>query len=280
MAGEDDGRPGPRVALQHPSDDLRGDRVDPFERLVQEQHFGIVQQGRRQADLLPHAGRVVDHQLVPRVAQIEHVQQLGGPLVGLGAGDPAQPAVVGEEFLTGEPLEEPQPLGQHPDPRLHRDRIGPHVVAADLDLAHVGPEQPRHHGERGRLARAVRPDQPDEPARRQVQIDPGDGRLRAEPLPQSPHPHGGHGSHLIGCPGGRGVLGFGPVRHGTTFQYPHRWGPLYERRVRASAASRAQAYDNGLTSSSASGSQRFAAVGRRAHWTAPRPPIRVGGAAM
>ncbi|SCK11302.1 hypothetical protein YW7DRAFT_00600 [Streptomyces sp. AmelKG-E11A] len=44
-------------------------------------------------------------------------------------------------------------------------------------------------------------------------------------------------------------------------------------------ASRPQAYANGLTISSASGSQRLAAVGRHAHWTAPLVPNRVGGAA-
>lgn len=278
MTGEDHGRARAGVALQHPADGLRGHRVDALERLVEEEHLGVVQQRGRQSDLLAHPGRVVHDQLVLGPREIQDVEQLGGPLVHLGARQAAQPSRVAEEFTAGEALEEPQPLREHPDPGLHLDRVPPHVVAADLDAAHVGPQQPGHHGERGGLPRAVGAHQADEPAGGQLQVDPSDRDLLAEPLPQSLHPHGRgwrrNGPRHVGP--ARAVR---LVRHGTAFRYPRLWGPPYERRLRASAASRAQAYASGLISSSASGSHRLAREGRRAHCTAPRPASRVGGPA-
>jgi len=51
------------------------------------------------------------------------------------------------------------------------------------------------------------------------------------------------------------------------------------RRAGARHRSRPHAYASGESNSSASGSQRFASVGRQAHCTAPDDPNRVGGAA-
>jgi hypothetical protein len=190
VRGEHDGGTGRGVALQDAPDRLGRHRVDALERLVKEQHFGVVQQRGREADLLAHAGRVVDDQLVLGAGQVEHVQQLRGPLVHLGPGQSAQPARVGEQLPPRQPLEQPQPLGQHPDPGLHLDRIAPHVVPDHLDRPLVRPEQPGDHGERGGLPGPVRPDEPDELARGQLQIDPAHGHLLPEPLPKPLHAHG------------------------------------------------------------------------------------------
>lgn len=143
-----------------------------------------MEERRGEADLLAHARRVVDDELVLGAREIEDVQQLGGPLVDLGAGQSTQPAGVGEEFTPGEAFEEPQPLRQDADAGLHLDRVPPHVVPDDLHRALVGAEQSGDHRQGGGLPGPVRPDQPDEPPGGQFQIDPGDGGLGPEPLPE------------------------------------------------------------------------------------------------
>lgn len=151
-----------------------------------------MEEGAGEADLLAHARRVVDDEFVLGAREVEYVEELGGALVDLGAGQAAQPSGVAEEFAPGEPFEEPEPLGQDTDPRLDLHRVAPHVVADDLDGALVGPEQPGHHRQGGGLAGPVRTDEPDELPRGQLQIDPGDGDLLPEPLPEPPHTYGGH----------------------------------------------------------------------------------------
>lgn len=64
MRGEDDGGPGGGVALKDTADGLGGHGVDALERLVEEEDFRVVQQGGGEADLLPHAGGVVDDEFV------------------------------------------------------------------------------------------------------------------------------------------------------------------------------------------------------------------------
>jgi hypothetical protein len=127
--------------------------------------------------------------------QVEHIEELSGPLVHLGSGQPPQPPAVPEEFTPREPLEESQPLGQHPDPRLHGHRIRPHVMPDDRDAPLIGPQQPGHHGEGRGLPGSIGPDQPDELPSGQLQINPGNSNLLPKPLPEPTHTYSRrHGS--------------------------------------------------------------------------------------
>ena len=85
------------------------------------------------ADLLAHARAVVDDEGVRRSTQIEHVEQLVGPLGDHGRSHPPQQAAVVEQLGAGEAVEQPELVGQHTDVRLDLDRIGPDVAALDPD---------------------------------------------------------------------------------------------------------------------------------------------------
>ena len=95
-------------------------RVHRLERLVEHEHPRPVQQRAGQADLLPHAGRVVRDQGAPRVRQVEDVEQLGGALADDVLGHPAQQAEIGQQLRPGQPLRQRQPVRQRPDQLLRR----------------------------------------------------------------------------------------------------------------------------------------------------------------
>ena len=65
--------------------------------------------------------------------------------------------------------------------------VGPHIQPVDHNLAGVRPQQAGHHRQGRGLPRPVRPDQPGERARRDLQVDPGHRLLRAETLAQPAH---------------------------------------------------------------------------------------------
>ena len=187
MAGEHHGGTAAGVALEQGPDRPRRHRVDRLEGLVQEQHPGGVEQGGGQSDLLAHPVAVVGHQRPGRLGQAEHVEQLPGTLGHGGRGHAAQQAVVGEQFVAGEPVEQAQVLGEDADALLGRERVVP-----DLDAVHRHPpgvwsQQPSHHAQRRGLPGPVRPDQAEEAAVRNVQVDPVHGHLAVERLAQAPY---------------------------------------------------------------------------------------------
>ena len=176
-------------ALQHLADRPGGHRIHRFERLVEEQHLGTVEQRGRQCDLLAHAGAVVDHQLVLGGDQVEHVEQLTGPVGHQVGGQAPQETAVGEQLQAAEAFVEAEVVGQHADPGLGCRGIGPDVEALDADQAGVGAQQPGHHPDRGGLAGTIGADQAVEAAGRDRQVDAGDGHVVVEALPQASDLH-------------------------------------------------------------------------------------------
>ena len=165
VAGEQHGRARADEAGQQPADDVGGDRIDALERLVQEQHRGVVDQGAAEHGLLAHAGGVVGDQPLGVLGQVEHVQQLLGPGAGLAGRHAAEPPGVFQQLLTAQPLEQPGLGRHHPDDRLGGGRVGPHVQPVDQDPAAVRPQQAGHHRQGRGLPCPVRPDQPGEGTR-------------------------------------------------------------------------------------------------------------------
>ena len=76
MAGDDDRAAGGHVAVQDVADVGGGDRVHGFERLVEHQQPGRVDQRRGEGDLLGHAGGVVHYQRAGVMAQVQGREQL------------------------------------------------------------------------------------------------------------------------------------------------------------------------------------------------------------
>ena len=65
-------------------------------------------------------------------------------------------------------------LGHHADPALHPDRVGHHVQAGHPGPSAGGQDQGGEHADGGGLARAVRPEQPEELAGADGQVDTAD----------------------------------------------------------------------------------------------------------
>ena len=79
VAGDDDGSAGGHVAVQDVADVRGGDGIHGFERLVEDQQPGRVDQRRGEGDLLGHAGGVVHHQRAGVIAQVQGGEQLRHP---------------------------------------------------------------------------------------------------------------------------------------------------------------------------------------------------------
>ena len=187
VAGEQHGRAGAGQPRQQPADHVGGDRIHALQRLVQEQHRRVVDQGAAERGLLAHAGGIVSDQPLGISGQVQHVQQLRRPRPRLGDGQAAQPPGVLQHLLAAQPLEQPGLGRHHPDDRLGGNRVRPHIQPVDQDLAGIRPQQPGHHRQGRGLPGPVRPDEPGQRAGRDLQIDPGHRLLLAEALAQPAH---------------------------------------------------------------------------------------------
>jgi hypothetical protein len=187
VTGEQHGGAGGGQPGEQPADDVGGYRVHALQRLVEEQHGRVVDQGAAERGLLPHAGGVVGDQPPGIGGEIEQGKQFSGPGAGRRGRQAAQPPGVLQQFGAAEPLEQPGPGRHHPNARLGGAGIGPHVEPVDHHLAAVRPQQPGHHRQGRGFARPVRADQPGTRPGRDVQVDPGDRLLRAEALAQPAH---------------------------------------------------------------------------------------------
>ena len=106
-------------------------------------------------------------------AEVEDVDHLVGPLLGLALGQPEVAAVVDERLAHRQEAVEVRVLlgdPEHP-PRLEARR-GP---AEDQDLALGQPDQVRDRADQGRLARAVRPQQAEERAGGDLEVEALEG---------------------------------------------------------------------------------------------------------
>ena len=145
-----------------------------------------MQQRGGEPDLLPHPGRVVDDQRPLGVAGRSSTSSSSPARAGHRRRvEAAELPEVGEQLAAGELLGHRQPVGQNAHQRLRALGLLPHVGAEHERAAGVGPQQPDRHRQRRRLARAVRPDEPEERAGLDGQIGVLDGRMVAERLAQA-----------------------------------------------------------------------------------------------
>ena len=67
-------------ALQHGFQRTRGDGIDTFEWLIQEEDFGPVNYGGSEGQLFLHSVRIVGDQFFGLVGELHEVEQFGGAL--------------------------------------------------------------------------------------------------------------------------------------------------------------------------------------------------------
>ena len=112
-------------------------RVQAHHRLVDHQHFRVVQERRGEDQPLPHAVRIAFGQIVQKTAQVEALGLAGDPLAD---GGPIQPVHLGdefEEFAAGEFFVKEGFLGHVTDIAGGLTRLAPAIAAADADPAFV-----------------------------------------------------------------------------------------------------------------------------------------------
>ena len=171
---------GPRLRDEQVLDDPGASRVEPDQRLVDDQDLGVVHQGRGEDDALLHPLRVVLAELVDVVAHLERLDQLVDSLRRPPRLEAVHLDDEPEELAPGQLVVEIRLVGDVAQklPGLLARRVEP----ADPDGARGRGEQPADHLDRGRLARAVGPEEREELAGPDLQVEPVDGTLGTEPL--------------------------------------------------------------------------------------------------
>ena len=156
-------RPDPGDELEHGG---TPGRVEPVGRLVEQQQPGVTDQRLGQLDPLLHAGGVGTDQAVPLLVQPDVAQRLGRAFLGHRGRQPRHPAQVGHELGRGH-------VGRQAIVLRHVAEQGPDPLAAGLAVVteHLGlalgrRDEPEQDLDQGRLARAVRADQPRDAGRR------------------------------------------------------------------------------------------------------------------
>jgi hypothetical protein len=138
-------------------------------RLVQEQDFGLVRQrlGNQHAPL--HAAGQRHHLGVPFVPKRQRTQDVLD--VGRIGWQPEQAAAEGDRSPHGFEHVGEQFLRDQADLAPRRAIVAHHVVAGGEHRAFAGRDQPANDADQGRLARAVRPEQGEDLALADVQVD-------------------------------------------------------------------------------------------------------------
>ena len=204
--------------------------------LVEEQDLGVVHQRGHQIEPSLHATRVGRDGAIERLAEVDQLAEL---LDASGHGrlrEPVEQALQAQELAARLLGVEGRVLQRDADPQSHLARL-----PADVEPGHRGPtrtgrDQRAQHADRGGLARSVGAQEPVDLTSGDLEIDPVDRDVVAEPADQSLGSDGGAGQvvhpvrgpvltlsidHDCSCPGVRPCS----VERGDSC----RWGILIAR---------------------------------------------------
>ena len=150
-------------------------QVEPCRRLVEEQDRWAGDERGAEVEPSPHAAGVRADEPLARVGQVEGLEQLGRALARDAAAEVVEPADHLQVLEAGQVLVHGRVLAGEPDPLSDPGRVADDVEACDARLAAVGLEQRGQDPDGGRLARAVRPEQPEDAPGLGVQVDAAQG---------------------------------------------------------------------------------------------------------
>src|SRR5258705_1374663 len=157
----------------------RGERIEAAERLVEHQQGGVVEQGRDQRRLLPHAERVALDRVAERGRDLEPPGERGRALPHHRRRDVVERAHPLQELRAGQALVEERAVGNEAEVRARRASVPVEGGARDRDRAVVRLEQSRAHPQRGGLACAVGPEESQDLARPDLEVEPVDRHHRS-----------------------------------------------------------------------------------------------------
>ena len=173
MGRYDDGRAFRGARHDHLLDVADPERVEPRQRLVEDQRRRVVQEPARQSELLPHAARqLAGHRpfLSPQFHDVEQLARLS-----LDIGDTVQPRDETQVLDDGQVLEQLWLVGDERQATLRLDRVRDDIVAVDRDGAGARRLDAHDAPERGRLAGAVGANQADDLAALYAKRQAADG---------------------------------------------------------------------------------------------------------
>ena len=150
-------------------------RVEPVERLVEEQQIGLVQERPAEREPLEHAAGEDRDPLVPRAPEPEALEHRAAALAPLG--DAVETAVEVEVLECRQLPVDERLVGEEADRAARR---------VDLELAVRRRRQPGAQAQERRLPGPVRPGDEHEAATRHLEVEPLEDSLVAEPLGQLP----------------------------------------------------------------------------------------------
>jgi hypothetical protein len=129
--------------------------IEPVDRLVEQQHAGVAEQGRRDAEALFHAERKPLDPFTCDARQSDLLEHVDHPAVAdpVGAGQAAQVVERGPARMDGSGIEQSADL-------VHRLPERGVVAAVDQSLAGVGSVESEQDSHGGGLAGAVRAKEP------------------------------------------------------------------------------------------------------------------------
>ena len=155
-------------------------RVDGAGRLVEQQQLGLMQRGGREREPLLLSAAHGSRALIAPVLQVVLRESFLDARGSHRAVEPEDAADEVQVLQDCQVLPQREALGHVAD--LHAQLLGfaRHRVAEHDTLALARPQQPAQHADRGRLARAVRPEKAVDRRARNVETDVIDGRELAE----------------------------------------------------------------------------------------------------
>jgi hypothetical protein len=152
-------------------DGVAASRVDTGRRLVEQQHLGVVHQRAGNVQPALHAAAVGGRFVACAVGQPDGGQNLGGAAPGAGRGQAVEGAEQLDIRLCRQVFEQCQVLRHQADAALAGGFVLRQRRAAHQHAASVGWGQATDHGDGGRLAGAIRPQQAQHLAGRHVERD-------------------------------------------------------------------------------------------------------------
>ena len=181
-------------------DDAR--RVEPVRWLVKEQQARVTEQGGGDAETLLHPERIGLDAVLGPLAQADELEELLDPRLRRPGPGRRQGAKVLSRRQVGV---ERRRLDERTDIEQAASIAASERPPENLDRARIGMDEPGEQPHRGRLARAIRAQEPVDHPGRDGQVEPGEGRPRAVALLQAARREresvgSGHGCPLGGPP--------------------------------------------------------------------------------
>ena len=172
--------------LEQLEDLLDADRVDRGRRLVEDQDVGVLDERIGDPESLAHAARVRPDLVAAAIRQADLAEDLVDRLFRGLAVQPVEARRVAQVRAAGHVVVEADRIGQVADPSFDLARVARRVEPDDAGLTLSRFGQPEQHEDRGRLAGAVLPEQPEDLATAHLEIEAVDRRELAVLLGQAP----------------------------------------------------------------------------------------------